>query len=244
MATTKAPEPAKYLAFCTVPVVVKNGERRIIVNALLDDGSTKTYINGDVAAELGLEGNTQRITVNMLKGEEDCFETMPVEFDLQSTDGKSCARISAFTATRVTGNMRPVNWKGQSGKWKHLQGVDFPNLGPQPIIDVLIGIDYVKLHFFIRDVGGQPGEPVAQLKTLCWTCIGSLKLAEDSVQQTNFNMAYFVHQQEKELSSVLQKFWEVDSSGSVTEKELLTKEEVSSIKHLRAQCSSKGRDMK
>ena len=55
MATTKAPEPAKYPVLRTVLVVVRNGERRMIVNALLDDGSTKTYINGDVAAELGLE---------------------------------------------------------------------------------------------------------------------------------------------------------------------------------------------
>ena len=55
MATTKAPEPAKYLALCTVRVVVKNGEQRMIVNALLDDGRTKTFMNGDVAAELGLE---------------------------------------------------------------------------------------------------------------------------------------------------------------------------------------------
>ena len=58
MATTKAPEPAKYLTLRTVPVVVKNGERRMIVNALLDDGRTKTYINGDVPAELGLEGSS------------------------------------------------------------------------------------------------------------------------------------------------------------------------------------------
>ena len=60
MATTKTPEPAKYLALRTVLVVVKNGERRMIVNALPDDGSTKTYINGDVAAELRLEGSSQR----------------------------------------------------------------------------------------------------------------------------------------------------------------------------------------
>ena len=176
----------------------------------------------------------------MLNGEEDSFETMPVEFDLQSTDGKTRARISAFTATRVTGNMRPVNWKGQSGKWKHLQGVDFPNLGPRPIIDMLIGIDYAELHFSIKDVRGQPGEPVARLTPLGWTCIGSPKLAEDSVQQTNFNMAYFVHQQDKELSSVLQKFWEVDSSGSVTEKELVKKEEVLSIKAFESSVQFKG----
>ena len=81
----------------------------MIVNALLHDGSTKTYINGDVAAELALEGSTQRITANVLNGEEDSFETMAVEFDLQSIDGKTRARISALTATRVTGNMRPVN---------------------------------------------------------------------------------------------------------------------------------------
>ena len=117
----------------------------------------------------------------MLNGEQDSFETMPVEFDLQSIDGKTRARISAFTATRVTGNMRPVNWKEQSGKWKHLQGVNFPNLGPRPITDMLIGIDYAKLHFSIRDVCGQPGEPVARLTTLGWMCIGSPKLTEDSV---------------------------------------------------------------
>ena len=78
---------------------------------------------------------------------------------------------------------------------------------------MLIGIDYAELHFSIRDVRGQPGEPVGRLTPLGWTCIGSPKLKEDSVQQTNFNMAYFVRQQEKELNSVLQKFWEIDSSG-------------------------------
>ena len=159
----------------------------------------------------------------MLNGEEDSFETMPVEFDLQSIDDKTRARISAFTATWATGNMRPVNWKGQSGVWKHMQGVDFPNLGPRPIIDILIGTDYTELYFSIRDVRGQPEELVARLTPLGWMCIGSPKLTEDSVQQTNFNVAYFVHKQEKELSSVLQKFWEVDSSGSITERELLKK---------------------
>ena len=43
-------------------------------------------------------------------------------------------------------------------------------------------------------------------------------------------MAYFVHQQEKELSSTLQKFWEVDLSGSIMERELLKKEKMSAIK--------------
>ena len=100
---------------------------------------------------------------------------------------------------------------------------------------MLIGIDYAELHVSIRD-----GEPVARLTPLGWTCIGSPKLTQNSVQQTNFNVAYFVHQQEKELSSVLQKFWEVDSSGSITERELLKKEELSVMKAFESSVQFKG----
>ena len=45
-----------FLALRTVPVILKNGNRAIKVNALLDEASTKTYINADVASEIGLQG--------------------------------------------------------------------------------------------------------------------------------------------------------------------------------------------
>ena len=38
----------------TVSVYLKNGDRKLKINALLHDASTKTYVNADVAAELGL----------------------------------------------------------------------------------------------------------------------------------------------------------------------------------------------
>ena len=37
------------IALRKIPVYLKNGTRKIEVNALLDDASTKTYINSDVA---------------------------------------------------------------------------------------------------------------------------------------------------------------------------------------------------
>ena len=57
--------------------------------------------------------------------------------------------------------MRPVNWKMLAAKWEHLQGINFPDLGPQPVVDMLIGIDYADLHSSMKDICGQPGEPVA-----------------------------------------------------------------------------------
>ena len=79
---------AHFTALRTEPVRVKNGNRNIVVNALLDDASTKTYLNADIAAELKLVGETRRITVNVLNGQMDSFETMSVEFELESLDGK------------------------------------------------------------------------------------------------------------------------------------------------------------
>ena len=52
--------------FANAPVIVKHGDRRLVANVLLDDASTKTYINGDLVTELGLEGAVQQITVNVL----------------------------------------------------------------------------------------------------------------------------------------------------------------------------------
>ena len=70
-------------ALRAVPVILKNGGRKLVVNAPLDDASTKTYVNSDVAAELGLQGESRKVTVNVLNGQEDTFET-PVECGIES----------------------------------------------------------------------------------------------------------------------------------------------------------------
>ena len=59
--------------------------------------------------------------------------------------------------------MRPVNWKMQAAKWENPQDINFPDLGPRPVVNMLIGIDYVELHYSIKEICGQPGGPVARL---------------------------------------------------------------------------------
>ena len=90
----------EFIALRRVPVVLKNGNREMTVNALLDDASTQTYINNDVAAELGLHGKFQKATVNVLNGQVETFVTMP--FELKSLDGKVTHNVSAFTTEKVT----------------------------------------------------------------------------------------------------------------------------------------------
>lgn len=46
-----------------------------------------------MAAVLGFEETVQQITAIGLNGGEDSFQTTPVEFDPESVDGKTNARI-------------------------------------------------------------------------------------------------------------------------------------------------------
>ena len=92
---------------------------------------------------------------------------------LQSLNGQTDTTLTAFTTNRVTGNVQPINWKQHARKWEHLTGIQFPNLGQRPTVDVLIGLDYSDLHYSYRDIRGNPGEPIARLTPLSWTCIGN-----------------------------------------------------------------------
>ena len=95
--TTAEGTQTGFLALRTVPVILKNGNRAIKVNALLDEASTKTYINADVASELRLQGISRKVSVNVLNGQTETFETMPVDVELESLDGSVSKTVSAFT---------------------------------------------------------------------------------------------------------------------------------------------------
>ena len=117
MHATKQPKVADELVLRTVPVILKNGNRRLVVNALLGDGSTKTYVNSDIAAEFNLKGTLKRVNIGVLNGRSELVETMPVEFGLESIDGKVDMKIHAFTADCVTRNMKAINWRSFTSKW-------------------------------------------------------------------------------------------------------------------------------
>ena len=143
---------SNFVAFRTVPVILKNGNRKIRVNALLDDASTTSFVNADVAAELGLQGKMEKITTSILNDRTETFVTMPVELGLESTDGNIDMILSAYTATKVTGDLQVVDWQKVGSSWSHLQSIDFPKTVSPPIVDILIGMDYPNLHFSHKDV--------------------------------------------------------------------------------------------
>ncbi|XP_033105477.1 uncharacterized protein LOC117107807 [Anneissia japonica] len=209
-----------------LPVILKNGLKKITVNALLDDGSSQTYINSDIAGELGLQGKFEKIKVNVLNGKIDVFDTMPVCVGLESIDGKVNMKVNALTTDKVTGDMHVTNWNTVKSKWKHLEDIDFPSYRSKQIIDILIGLD---LHFSINEVRGGIGEPIARLTPLGWTCIGNPNSQQQTAHAVNFARTYHSCARRgaelDKLDSKLKQFWEIEHYGIKNEVPVFTQDE-------------------
>ena len=208
-----------FIGLSTVPVILINGDRSPRVNALLDDASKKTYVNADVAAELGLQGRTERVKVNVLNGQIETFETKPVDVTLQSVAGNVSMKINAYTVNQVTGNMPVVDWNRYKQQWPNLRNIDFPSPSRRSIVDVLIGLDCADLLYSIEERRGRPGDPIARLPPLGWTCVGCPGSYYESTLQTNFAYTYFLREQSEieQVNRTLEKFREIEDVSAQQE---------------------------
>ena len=58
-------QEAEEVALRTLPVILKHGKKRLLVNCFLDVGSETTYVNEGVVEELGVKEEKELITVNV-----------------------------------------------------------------------------------------------------------------------------------------------------------------------------------
>ena len=99
-----------------------------------------------------------------------------------------------------------VDWNLYKAKWKHLKGIKFPQVGPRPIVDLLIGVDQAVLLYSVEVAKGGAGEPIARLTPLGWTCIRNPWSPADHVQT---NLTFLVNDSH-ELNNLVRRFWDIE----------------------------------
>lgn len=208
-----------YVALRTIPVNIKYQDREITITALLDDGSTKSFINEDVAAELGLTGEKEQVIVNVINGRTEIIDTMNVTFQIQSVDKLLTMDIEAQTTKNVTGKLKPTDWFKYSKDWPHLTNIKFHPLKRKHKVDLLIGLDYVELHQSMGEIHGEKGTPSARLTPLGWTCVGPTSHRKD---QTTF----FAFHAEARMEETVQKFWEIENEAIQVKENMSQKDRV------------------
>ena len=105
------------------------------------------------------------MTVNVLNGQVETFETKPINVEVMSITGDISTMVSACIVDRVTGNMLVVEWNKLKQQWSHLRNIDFPTSATRPIVNIvnmLLGLDCADLLYTIQEVRGKPGEPMGR----------------------------------------------------------------------------------
>ncbi|XP_065190905.1 uncharacterized protein LOC135821835 [Sycon ciliatum] len=194
---------ARPLSLRTLPVVLRNGDRNLRVNALLDDGSTQSYVNTEVADQLNLQGPMKRVSISTLNGAVESFESMPVDLLVESVDGKFISPFSAITTSHVTGTLKPYDWTVESSQYHHLLDIPFEQPATRQI-DMLIGLDHAELHYSLEEVRGDQGEPVARRTALGWTCVGPVSGSSDH------HRTHFSRVDDGNLEMLVRRMWEVE----------------------------------
>ena len=228
------------VSFRTIPVWLKANGKKIKVNAVLDDASSASYMNEEIAGALNLSVPYEPVVVQTLNENVETFDSMPVKVTLESTDGNHSILFSAYTCPRqITGKYRVVDWDHYQSSWPHLQVCKFPTVPDDPIVDVLIGQDHIDLHHSQCDVKGAPGEPIARLGPLGWSCIGSpMKNDQERTPGTiRSHYAYTFFTKPKvfeEINHSLKRFWEIDSLGTQQQIKPMTNDERIALEKVRA----------
>ena len=71
------------VALKTVPVILKHGRKRLLVNCFLDEGSDTSYVNEDVAEELGFHGAKEPVTISVANDQRVSMMSATFEIGLE-----------------------------------------------------------------------------------------------------------------------------------------------------------------
>ena len=111
-----------------------------------------------------------------------------------------------------------------------------PAFSKKPFVDMLIGLDCADLLYAIEERRGRPGEPLASLTPLGWTCTGNPDSDHQQVMHTNFACSYFVKDQSdiEKLNDTLKQFWEIENVSSPHETPIVRIEDQLAVKWIKS----------
>ena len=158
-----------------LPVVVQGPSGEQTVHALLDDASSVTLIDADLASELGATGRCDPLSLKWTNSiVQTDVNSQRVELSVR---GVGCDEVFNLVNVRTRKNLalpaQPAHSGRLSKKWSHLRDISFPvSIGDSPRL--LIGQDHGHLIVAREVIEGPPNAPMASRTKLGWVLHGNL----------------------------------------------------------------------
>ena len=214
------------VALRTIPVRLSNGTgSSIIVNALLNDASTRTYVSNHFAGTLDLDDPRRTLIIGKLNDQEEEIQTRLVSRTISDLDDAMTSELSAGTVEKPAGRLKATKWQDVQHQWNHLQHICFPMMPSKRGIDILIGADHPELHLALQEKQGAAGEPTARLTPLGWTCVGPVakdtSLSSTTLATYTFLSMGAVHE---DVTRSLAQLWKMEKFNAANTPRLTMEE--------------------
>ncbi|CAG7720691.1 unnamed protein product [Allacma fusca] len=195
--------------------------------ALIDSGSTHTYITSSLVTTLGLKRLELSSPMNV-KGLSDTDVaniSHTVELEITTTySPDTIIRATALIVKKASGvhPRMPINPTG----WTHLQQLNLadPAFPKSRGVDILFGADIYPRLIRGTIIRGNDNQPIAQESVFGWTVLGPTITTSGNVSVCYNSIC--------PLDSTLRKFWEIEDCPS--QSRTYTKEEEDCEEHFRA----------
>ena len=153
-----------YTFMPTVSVVVNKSYK---THALLDYGSTNSFITSDAVKCLALSGKTDIYKCSTVDTKCMTTSTKVVDFILYSLDGsKSLTMSNVFVVEEVPYTYSPCR---DLSAYPHLSDIPISPVHPPAKVDILIGQDNSEALVPLQVLKGNPGDPFSALTKFGWT---------------------------------------------------------------------------
>jgi hypothetical protein len=163
---------------CSLPIVaitVKNpvNKKKVVINALLDEGANRTSMSMAAAEMIGLKGRPLTFRAS---GFGDSFtedtKAMEAEIIISPTQGKFTTmehRAVVVCLSHPLGDLVPDDWSLLRQNWPHLKDLQMAPVLVDSQVHMIIGTDNFELQQAkAADITGPTGSPGARLTVFGW----------------------------------------------------------------------------
>ncbi|XP_055589014.1 uncharacterized protein LOC129741312 [Uranotaenia lowii] len=217
------------LLFRIIPVTLYNGDNSISTFAFVDEGSSLTMVETELADQLGLKGHYKPLclkwTANVTRTES---ESRRVDVEI-SGPGQSkrfvMSSVGTIQALELPIQSLPIEALKQ--RFKHLRGLPIQGYA-DAIPRVLIGVDNLKLVLPLKAREGSEGQPIAVRTRLGWSVYGGQR---DNKLPT-FNYHSCECDNETAMNDILKTYFDLEETGVKPSKNLLSAEDERALRLL------------
>lgn len=204
-----------------LPVILSGPKGEVETFALLDDGSTVTLLDEELADQLGVSGTEEKMCIETITGTSDNIPVRFVDFEIRGKFGNESFTIRKARAIPHL-RLRPQEVTLSDTCFPHLDDIASELVFSMATPKLLIGTSDWHLLLSRENRVGSAPQPAAVRTALGWVLFGYP--SRNSFYRHSLNHVSVTNSSDNELESLIRDYYRLDSIGIRLEEKVNTED--------------------